>query len=89
MECGSLETVSKPMKLPYIYDDSNLDKAFGVRKLACALGHKLFICKLLKAAASCRTPNSSANQLLRSAIFETSSLMPPCFGDFLALLAKH
>jgi hypothetical protein len=60
MERGSLEDVSKLMKFPFIYDYSNLDKGFGVRKLACALGHKRFICKLLKAAASCRTPNSSA-----------------------------
>jgi hypothetical protein len=48
------------MKLPYIYAYSNLDKAFGVRKLACALEYKRFICKLLKAAASCRTPNQKA-----------------------------
>jgi hypothetical protein len=31
VELGSLETVSKPIKFPYIYDYSNLDKAFGVR----------------------------------------------------------
>jgi hypothetical protein len=53
---GRKETVSKPMESQYIYGYSNLDKAFGVRKLACALGHKRFIFKLLKAAAGCRTP---------------------------------
>jgi hypothetical protein len=43
LQGGGKETVSKPMKFPFFYDYSNLDKAFGVRKLACALGHKRFI----------------------------------------------